>query len=149
MFGNGPSWAAALKQIKELGFGGKVLTNTALFIPNFREAAGNSIEGVYFTFPYADKTNEEAQKFIKKYKEKYGEEPAIEAYYGWDLVHVIAEALQKNNWRTENLKQTIVDLKEFEGAFGKTVISEDGDFLTPVGIGVIENMEIKELGVYD
>ena len=38
-------------------------------------------------------------------------------------------------------------MKEFEGAFGKTTINSDGDFLTSVGIGVIEDGQIKELSI--
>lgn len=145
LFGNGPSWAQALKQIKELGFEGKILTNTAIFIKNFRDAAGNATEDVYFTYPYANMSNENVQNFIAKYREKYGEDPAIEAYYAWDIIHVIAEVLKKNNWETEGLENIIIDMKEFEGAFGKTIITGDGEFLTPVGIAVIENGRIKEL----
>ncbi len=149
LFGNGPSWATALKQIRELGFEGKVLTNAAMFIPNFREAAGEAAEGVYFTYPYTDLSSEEALKFKERYVAKFGEEPAMEAYYGWDLIHVIVEALEANDWKTENLKQAVVEMKEFEGAFGKTRITEEGDFLTSVGIGIVENSAMKEAGVYD
>jgi len=147
LFGNGPSWAQALKQIKELGFEGKILTNTAMFIKNFRDLAGDAIEGVFFTYPYADAPKKSVKKFVDLYKEKYGKEPAIEVYYAWDILHVLAEALEKNNWRTKNIEKVIVDIEEFDGAFGKTVINKEGDLLTSVGIAVIENSQIKELSV--
>lgn len=145
LFGNGPSWATALKQIKELGFNGKIFTNTAMFIKNFRDIAGNAIEGVYFTYPYADQNSPSTQKFVSLYKTKYGREPALQAYYAWDIVHVLAKVIEKNNGA--QLKQTIIEFKEFDGAFGTTTITEDGEFLTPLGIGVIENSQIKTLAV--
>lgn len=147
LFGNGPSWAQALKQIKELGFEGKILTNTAMFIKNFREIAGNSIEGVYFTYPYADKSKTSVKRFINLYKEKYDREPEIEAYYAWDILHVLVDSLKKNNWELKNIEKVILEMKEFNGAFGKTTITPEGDFLTSIGIGVIEEGEIKEVSV--
>jgi len=145
--GNGPSWAQSLKQIKELNFKGNILTDTAMFIPTFRNIAGSSTEGVYFTYPYADTSSQSYQTFISKYNAKYGKEPAIESYYAWDLIHVINAALENNNWKTDNLKQVIVNMKEFNGAFGKTIINSDGDFLTPIGIGVIKNGQIDGIKV--
>ena len=147
LFGNGSSWAQALKQIKELGFEGKILTNTAMFIKNFREIAGDAAEGVYFTYPYSDTSKESVERFVSLYKEKYGREPEIEAYYAWDILHILVRALEKNNWETENIEKAILDIKEFEGAFGKAIITENGDFLTPIGIGIIEDSQIKELSV--
>ncbi len=147
LFGNGPSWAQALKQIKELGFKGVVLTNTAMFIKNFKDLAGNATEGVYFTFPYADSSEKSVKEFVELYKKEYGEEPAIEAYYAYDIVHVLKTALEKNNWEVKNLKKTVVDIEEFNGAFGKTAINSDGDFLTSLGIGVIENNQIKTIEI--
>jgi len=147
LFGNGPSWAQTLKQIKELGFEGKILTNTAMFIKNFREIAGDAAEGVYFTYPYSDTFKESVEEFVNLYKEKYGREPEMEAYYAWDILHILARALEENNWKTKSIEKAILDIKEFEGAFGKTIITENGDFLTPVGIGIIEDSRIKKLSV--
>jgi len=149
LFGNGPSWAQALKQIKELEFEGKILTNTAMFIKNFRDLAGDSIEGVFFTYPYSDKSTESAGKFLNFYKSKYGKEPEIESYYAWDIIHLLATALEKNNWDIKNLEKAVLGIKEFNGAFGKTIITNEGDILTPIGIGIIENGKIKELKVFD
>lgn len=144
LFGNGPSWAQALKQIKELGFDGAVLTNTAMFIKNFRDLAAEAAEGVYFTYPYADIANKNTQEFIDLYKKKYGIEPAIEAYYAWDLIHVVVKALQNNKWQTDNIAQMLGAVKTFRGAFGTTIV-KDRDFLTSIAVGKITNNQIELL----
>ncbi|MBU4026733.1 ABC transporter substrate-binding protein [Patescibacteria group bacterium] len=143
LFGNGPSWAQALKQIRELEFTGVILTNTSMFIENFRELAGSATESVYFTYPFADEGQQSFQIFADKYKKRYGTEPQLEAFYGYDLINVIKIALDKNNWEIKNLNKAILDIKEFFGVFGKTKIDKEGDFITSIGIGIIENGALK------
>lgn len=147
LFGNGPSWAKTLTQIKDLKFKGKILTNTAMFIKNFRDAAGAAVEGVYFTYPYADKENKSVSDFVNKYVKRYGTEPEIESYYAWDLINVLYTALKNNNWRVAGLNQSILAIEKFDGAFGATGINTSGDFATPVAVAVIEKGNIKTLEV--
>ena len=45
------------------------------------------------------------------------------------------------------MKQAIIGIGEFEGVFGRTVINRDGDFLTSIGIGRIEDGEVREIRV--
>ena len=146
LFGNGPSWANAIKEIKELGYEGMILTNTAMFIPNFREIAGaNAIEGVIFTYPFMDIDSPTSKAFVADYEERYGAFPPIEAAYGYDLILFIGLALEEKEGAT--LYDKLAAVREIEGAFGKVNIEEDGDFKTKVGIGIIENGEINTLGV--
>jgi len=145
LFGNGPSWAVTLKQIKEIGYRGVILTNTAMYIPNFRQIAGKeSIEGVYFTYPYMDTTEKSVQEFVNLYKEKFGEDPPIESAYAWDIIQIIAKAQKE---RGDNLFEKLLNVKILEGAFGILQIHEDRDIKTAVGIGIIKNGEIMPISV--
>lgn len=140
LFGNGPSWAISLKQIKELGFKGAIFTNTAMYIPNFRKIAGNeSIEGVTFTYPYMDNSLDSVKKFIILYKSRYGYHPSIESAYAWDIIHIIAKSVKaKKNTTYDKL----LSVDNVDGAFGKISIPKDKDIKTNIGIGIIKNGQI-------
>jgi branched-chain amino acid transport system substrate-binding protein len=147
LFGNGPSWAISLRQIKELGYKGIILTNTAMYIPNFRQMAGaESVEGVYFTYPYMDTASPSVKRFINLYVKKYGVRPSIESAYAWDLILILANAaLSKGNTMYEKL----LSVKNIEGAFGSIEIPKDRDIRTKVGLGYVKNGEITTLKVED
>lgn len=146
LFGNGPSWAIGLKQLRELGYNGIVLTNTAMYIPNFRQMAGpESIEGVYFTYPFMDMTHPTVEKFVDSYKEKYEEFPPIEAAYGYDLVQYIASALKSGVGK--NIYEKLLSVNTLEGAFGSIRIDKDRDIKTKVAIAIIREDKIKNLQI--
>jgi branched-chain amino acid transport system substrate-binding protein len=141
LFGNGPSWAVCLRQIKELGFKGTIFTNTAMYIPNFRDMAGKeSTEGVYFTYPYMDT----ASSFVQRYRQKFGEDPPIESAYAWDLIHIIAKALQSEG---KTMYEKLLSVKDLDGAFGHVQIPEDKDIHTKVGIGVIKDGKVATIRI--
>ncbi len=146
IFGNGPLWAISLKKLKELGYTGVVLTNTAMYIPNFRDLAGKeSIEGVYFTYPFIDTTYESAKYFHHLYREKYNNDPPIEAAYAWDIIHIIANASYKSggNWC-----EKLMAVRKFSGAFGELEILANRDIYTKIAIGIIKSGKVKTIAVY-
>lgn len=146
LFGNGPSWANALRTLKEMGFEGTVLTNTAMYIPIFRNIAGiESIEGVYFTYPYIDTTTLSAKHFIYLYKTKHEAFPPIEAAYGYDLIRFIVLSLEVKTGST--LFDKLSSIKELEGAFGKLHIDENREMLTNIAVAKIESGEITNLSI--
>ena len=146
LFGNGPSWALALKQLKEMGYKGKILTNTAMYIPNFRKLAGSeTIEGVYFTYPFMDTARPVANEFVKLYQDRYGIFPPIEAGYAYDLIRFVTMALKSKEGKS--IYEKLLSIKQFEGAFGNIKIGDDRDMKTKIGIGVIKNGQILTLEV--
>jgi len=147
LFGNGPSWAVCLKQIRELGYSGKILTNTAMYIPNFRKLAGDSaIEGVYFTYPYMDLKYKSVQRFVERYHKRYGFYPPIESAYAWDIIHWIAKA---QSLKGKSIYEKLLSVKELSSAFGEIQIPEDRDIKTKVGIGVVKDGNITTLSVQE
>lgn len=147
LFGNGPSWAISLKQIKEIGFGGVILTNAAMYIPNFRNIAGDeSIEGVSFTYPYIDTSLASAKYFFNLYNHKYGYYPSMESAYAWDIIHIIAKAIKLHGNSTY---QKLLSVNSIDGAFGAINIPNDRDIKTRIGIGIIKNKQIVHIKTTD
>ncbi len=138
LFGNGPSWALAIRTVRELNYQGEILTNAALYIPNFREIAGESVEGVYFTYPYIDTTEVSSKKFVDAYIEKYGEFPPIEAAYGYDLFKILSSVALVES-KNLSFVDKLSKVKELEGAFGKLTIPINGDIVTKVALAQYNN----------
>lgn len=139
LFGNGPTWALTLKTLKELNYKGIILTNTALYIPVFRNIAGESTEGVYFTYPYIDENNLSSKKFIDLYQSKYNEFPPLEAAYGYDLIKIISKTHFENN--------TFKLPDNFSGAFGNLKIPQDKDIVTKIALAKYSNNSINNLEI--
>lgn len=139
LFGNGPTWALALKTLKQLNYKGVILTNTALYIPVFRNIAGESAEGVYFTYPYIDENNVSSKKFIDLYQAKYNEFPPLEAAYGYDLIKIIS----KTDFENSSLKLP----DDFKGAFGNLKIPKNKDIVTSIALAKYSNNSINNLEI--
>ncbi len=142
LFGNGPSWAKALKTLNELGYKGSILTNTAMYIPPFRKIVGNAANGVYFTFPYIAETSESGNKFTSNYEIKFYEYPSIEAAYSYDLANIIESSYNRSNQANIDFKNAFLETKSIEGSFGKINIPPNRDIITPMAVGVIESDSI-------
>ncbi|MFY0653886.1 MAG: ABC transporter substrate-binding protein [Cyclobacteriaceae bacterium] len=142
LFGNGPSWTQALKTIKEFGYDGVILTNTAMYITPFRNIAGEAANGVYFTFPYISKNSSSGSKFISDYINTHNEFPSIEAAYSYDLATIIAASYFKSREEGIQFKAAFLNEMYFEGAFGSINIPNDKDIITPLAIGFIESDSI-------
>ena len=147
LFGNGPSWALALRTVRELNYQGAILTNTALYIPNFRKIAGEAVEGVYFTYPYIDTTEVSSKIFVDAYMKKYGEFPPIEAAYGYDLLKIIISSISLNETNSSNIKDKLLDVKEFDGAYGMLTVPTNKDILTKVALAKYGNDTLINLKI--
>lgn len=96
-----------MKQLRELGFEGDFYGNSVTHGSETLELAGDAADGLYF----ADVTNVEedprAQEFLKKYVERYGEEPPFSLFLSmirYDSVHTLAQALTEYGEDTQKIK---------------------------------------------
>lgn len=146
VFGNGPSWANIFKQITELGFTAKKITNTAMYIPTFREMAGRkAIDSVLFTFPKIDTSLSIGKYFTDLYLSKFQESPSIESAYAFDLIRFVIKSLQGDE--AESYRDRMAIQKEFDSVFGNANII-DRDFILPISIGININDRIQVLIKY-
>lgn len=143
VFGNGPSWANAIKTIRELGYKGVILTNTAMYIVPFRNIVGKAANGIYFTYPYIDENSKTGAKFVKNYNEVFGEFPSIEAAYAFDLANIIHLASQKAKNDNSIFNNTLFEIQSFSGAYGEITIPKNRDIYTSIAVGLIQGDTIS------
>jgi branched-chain amino acid transport system substrate-binding protein len=82
-------------QMKELGMNIPVVGNNSCFYP-FAETAGKDAEGVVFPNNIA-LDDPRYQDFISGYKARFGKDPVVHAWMGYDNMMILANAIKKAN----------------------------------------------------
>ena len=99
-----------------------------------------AIEGSYFANQFTlEDPSERVQKFIKDYKEKYGEDPSTFAAEGYDTVYLYKQAVEAAG--TTDTKEVCKALKEikFDGLTGSFTYDENNNPIKSAKMIKIEN----------
>ncbi len=164
--GNVPDTAVVIKNARELGFTGIIVSDYAIVGPEFIELAGKNAEGIVSTslkalvaaeLPENDPQKKVAMDLYNKYTKQYGPF-SLYAGHTWDQAYMIAEALKKVDPKLdptkdadltkirEQIRDNIEQIKGFLGQNGTFNYSPDNhnglgpDCYVPV---VIENGQWK------
>jgi branched-chain amino acid transport system substrate-binding protein len=111
--------------------------------PGFLELAGEAAEGAFilvFYDPFSP--TPENQKFLTAYQDFFaGETPSEQAAYGYEVVYVLKEAIEKGATK-ENLPDILRTI-EYTGPTGVTRFDENGDVAgKPQAVLIVENGEM-------
>jgi branched-chain amino acid transport system substrate-binding protein len=113
-------------QAKRQNLGSKILSQDAMYHPNFISVAKEAAEGVYVTFGYVDPTTPAYKKFSDKFEAKYGKVGAY-AIYAYDAGTVLLKAI-KNGKSTDAAKIKAEIMKmDFQGASKHIKFTAKGD----------------------
>jgi branched-chain amino acid transport system substrate-binding protein len=129
-------------QAKRLGLKSTIVSQDAMYHPNFIKVAKSAAEGVYVTYGYTDKKTPAFVKYEQKFTAKYGE---IGAYgtYAYDAATVLLRAIQNaKSTDPAKIKAEIMKM-DFQGASKRIRFNEKGDSGSSYIAYKIEN------GVYD
>ena len=113
-------------QAKRMGLASQIVSQDAMYHPNFIKVAKDAAEGVYVTYGYTDKSTEAYKNYEKRFTASYGE---IGAYgtYAYDAAIVLLNAI-KNAGSTDPAKVKAEIMKmDFEGASKHVKFKENGD----------------------
>lgn len=119
-----------LKQAKELGVKAVFFGGDNWDAPEFLTAAGEAAEGAFFVDPSEPK-GEKFSSFVKRYKSKYGEEPDINAAFGYDALIAVTEAIEKCNTIDGSSVKDALHNVVFDGASSQIEFDENGDLKAP------------------
>ena len=129
-------------QARRLGLKSTIVSQDAMYHPNFIKVAKSAAEGVYVTYGFTDKMTPAFKKYEKKFTTKYGE---IGAYgtYAYDAATVLLNAIkQAKSTDPAKIKAEIMKM-DFQGASKRIRFNEKGDSGSSYIAYKIEN------GVYD
>uniref|UniRef100_A0A7C4X9Q9 Branched-chain amino acid ABC transporter substrate-binding protein n=1 Tax=candidate division WOR-3 bacterium TaxID=2052148 RepID=A0A7C4X9Q9_UNCW3 len=133
-----PEGARIVKQMREARLNNIFFGADGLVSEDFLRIAGNSAEGIYFTFGCSVEDLGSAQHFVRVYKEKY---KTIDLYapYAYDATNVLLEAscLAKERPIADVLHQ-----EKFDGALGLIAFDEKGDQVrSPYMVWMVKDMK--------
>lgn len=135
---NSSSGSLMAIQAKRFGLKCKILTQDAVYHPQFIDIAKDSAEGVYLTFGYTDESTPSYQKYIKKYKEMFGK-PGAYSGYSYDAAYVVLSAVKKAK-STDPAKIRAEMMKmNFEGATKRIKFMKNGDSGSSYAIWVVKD----------
>jgi branched-chain amino acid transport system substrate-binding protein len=137
IYGHGtPDEGVIMKQVRELGMNQQLYTGCAcMTIKSYRESAGDAAKGLIFAgFKY---DRDHAKKFIDEYHAKLGFDPDYGAVEDYDMIFMIADAIKKNGYTPDGIRQALAGLKDFH-SIGGGVVSMDPDRQAQVSVALYQ-----------
>ncbi|MFC2167756.1 ABC transporter substrate-binding protein [Acidobacteriota bacterium] len=135
-----------LKQAREIDIGKPLYFQTeAVEDANVLREAGNAAEGVTYILP-APAQGTASSRFADSYEEKYGIKPELFAAEAYDIINLIANAVETNtdsSFSAELVRDYLYNVRDYAGASGTISFDQNGDVVKPMAIKRIENGEPK------
>ena len=113
-------------QAKRMGLKSTIISQDAMFHPNFISVAKDAAEGIYVTYGYTDKTTDAYKAYEQRFTSKYGQ---IGAYgtYAYDAAIALLTAI-KNAGSTDPAKVKAEMMKlDYDGASKHVKFKANGD----------------------
>jgi branched-chain amino acid transport system substrate-binding protein len=113
-------------QARRMGMKAIIVSQDAMYHPNFIKVAKDAAEGVYVTYGYTDKSTEAYKNYEKRFTSKYGEVGAY-ATYAYDAAIVLLTAIKNaGSTEPEKVKAEIMKL-DYQGASKHIKFKANGD----------------------
>jgi len=126
-----------VKQIRESGFTGTIVSGVATDAKEFFDAAGQYAEGTLITAPFFNPSTKAGAAFNTRYKALTGNEGEGFAANGYDSMLLINGAIEKcGNEDTSCMRDFLYGTKEYEGSGGTLSFDMNGDVEKPVTLKV-------------
>jgi branched-chain amino acid transport system substrate-binding protein len=120
---------ALIRQLRGVGYEGKILTTSAFATAQAVARAGESADGVIFTQTIFDLATASGpiREFADTYQLKYGESPDLYAAHGYDAMRVLVEALAEGGSLPNEFWKGMRGIRAMPGATGAIQFDEKGD----------------------
>ena len=148
--GDSADSANIINQAADLGMDVMFLGSTDWSSKEFRSELSSSVSKEHLAFVNfftADDTiNQESEKFLEAYHEKYGKdkEPKDSVALGYDAYLIAINAINDagNNPSGKDIRKVLASAKEFQGASGNITFNTEGDPLRSAQISTWEGKKI-------
>lgn len=130
------SLANAIRQTRELGFEGPIVSNNSFDSPTVYEAVGSAGEGVVYTsstFDMLDPANPAQARFVKEYRARFDQEPDYNAAHGYTVGLALTTAIAEVGADREKLRDVLQGY-EVEDMLGPAKMSEVRDLTREVAL---------------
>ncbi len=113
-------------QAKRMGLNSQIVSQDAMYHPNFTNVAKAAAEGVYVTYGYTDKTTAAYKSYEKLFSAQYGQ---IGAYgtYAYDAAMVLLKSIKAaKSTKAKKIRKQILKL-DYQGASKHVKFKKNGD----------------------
>ena len=134
--------ATIIKEIRELGFKGKIVTNAPIYL-NGLIGTSNVYDNTYTSVPVGYTVNSNRDSFEEKFGNKY---PAGNAYIPYDILKIIGDEI-KDGVSVSNLVNVIANKEKIKTSANGTIIINPETRIAefPLEIALIKNGAIEEV----
>ena len=132
--GRGQSLGLSIRQLREGGFDGQILSVNCLDSQKVWEIAGSAAHGAVFASALVDFEGEPAAKaFRQRYIARYGAEPDWVGVYGYTIMTYLAPILRNAHGDRTQVRDALAGL-DVGSIRGRIHVNEAHDVLSPVGL---------------
>ncbi len=143
---------SVLKFLRSRHFRGTICVTSAFYNRAVLNANKKLVEGVYLPLPSFDPQSkqENVQKFVAAYQERFGVEPDIFAAHAYDAMRVALFVLKHTKYRVaQEYKKTLqFGLNDFKGVTGTIRFDDYGDVHHNPIIYIVKNGEVLNFERY-
>jgi len=143
LWGNARELGLIVNQMKEKGMDYPIFTSDRAVNPEFLEIAGDNANGIITTCQYNPKSDSPKYKaFVENYRKRFGMEPDVFAAHAYDGMNLIIESIRKVGLNKVLIRDTLTDLKTFqgyEGVTGKIIFDASWNDISPIWMVEIKN----------
>lgn len=131
-------------QARQQGLTMQLLGADGVFSPGYVQVAGKAAEGTLITTPFLfDAGGKDAQEVLKKFKEKYKEDPDCWAALTYDAVGILADAIAKVGPDRKAIRDHLASMtspdKAYPGITGRTYFDANGDCVKPAYVSTVKD----------
>lgn len=124
-----PDGANFIVQLQAAGLNVPMMGGDGLDSPDLLAIAGEEAENVVVASIFNPQAaDENVQLFVKKYRDKYGEEPRKYAAQAYDSLHLLAKAIEKANSRSPaHIAGALREQQSWQGVAGARAFDANGE----------------------
>jgi branched-chain amino acid transport system substrate-binding protein len=138
--GYGPGYLTVIKQMREQGYQGMVITDWSITAPDYMTALTEAVDGAYVVSVKVPST------FADKYRSIFGKEGSyINAGYSYDTLKCIWYSHSNSDGSVEGMAKALISMKDYPGIMDSEGIQENGELLVRYSIFHVLNGKLTTL----
>lgn len=148
--GNFTESALVIKQARELGIECPIIGGDTWETPEFITIGADAVEGATFSTFFATEKpiTTESEKFLEEFRKEYNKEPAAVSALGYDAYLILIKALeQQGSTDSVKLRDTLANMKDFEGAAGVVNFDENRNAVKDAVIKEVKDGKFQFLDI--
>jgi ABC-type branched-subunit amino acid transport system substrate-binding protein len=136
-----------LKTVMLLGTNAWSSAKGASGLPELIERGGKFVTcSVYVDGFFVDSERPATRRFVQAYRQANNGDPGLLEAYGFDTARMVRQILEKQAPKSRgDFREALANLKDFEGATGKTSFDEKREAQKPLFILAVDNKGINEV----